>query len=138
MAGKAPDLLGGLEETKAPDTGTLDLLSRITEDDGQAWYPWDQTEQPDALQGVVKSVSTIETDAKYSGTAEIVPFITFETPDGTLWSIRGYSKVTRGQLEACVQGGMKPGDHFAVKYLGEKQGKGVKPYHNVKAAFAPA
>lgn len=134
---QTPDLLSGLEEEKPP---TLDLLSQITEDDGQAWMPWNDDEQPKAIQGRVKSIGTVWTDAKYekTGAPREVPLITFEDDGGTLWSIRGYGMVVEAQLNGVLAGGLKPNDHFAVKYLGEKQGKGANAYHNVKAAFAPA
>jgi hypothetical protein len=133
---KTPDLLSGLAEETSP-VGSLDLLSQITEDDGTAWMPWNSEDQPKAVQGRVKSISTVSTDPKYGAQRE-VPLITFEDSEGTLWSIRGYGQVVESQLNGVLAGGLKPGDHFAVKYLGEKQGGGAFAYHNVKAAFAPA
>jgi len=135
---KAPDLLAGLEEEKSPvAAGSLDLLSQITEDDGTAWMPWNDEDQPHGVQGVVKSIGLVATDAKF-GAVRDVPLITFEDSDGVMWSVRGYGQVVEGQLNNVLAGGMQVGDHFAIKYLGEKAGKSAFDYHNVKAAFASA
>jgi hypothetical protein len=134
---QAPDLLGGLEEEKAVDPGTLDLLSQITEDDGTAWMPWNDEDQPAGVQGIIKSIGTVETDAQF-GAVRDVPMVSFVDSEGNVWSFRGYSQVAEGQLQNVLKQGMKIGDHFACRYLGEKKGKKKFDYHNVKVAYAPA
>ena len=143
-----PDLLEGLddESTEPDDEEDSDLLDEITEDDGTPWYPWEEEDQPSGVQVTVTSVDTIQADPQYSKKGEDLtrPFVQGEDKEGTLWSFRGYSTVMQRQLDEWITKGLKPGDIFAIKYLGEyvnngpatKNKKGEYPsgtYHKVKA-----
>lgn len=130
--GKAPDLLAGLQEEPAQVTGPTDLLSQITEDDGLAWMPWQDKDQPDGIQGVITAIASIATDSKF-GAVRNVPLISLRSEDDTVWTVRGYGTVVENQLNGLLANGLEVGDHFAIRYFGEKTGKGAMPYHNVKA-----
>lgn len=122
-----PDLLAGLDEPAAPDEDDLDLLAGITEDNGTAWMPWDDEDQPVGIQGRVTYVGEVDSDY---GDGK-VPLLEIEDKAGDLWSIRGYSTALRSQISKIDP---QVGDLFAVKYLGEKAGrKSGKDYHNFKA-----
>lgn len=125
-----PDLLSGLNEPEPEfvDEDELDLLDGISEDNGTAWMPWEETDQPSGIQGRVKFRSTIGDDYGHDD----IPLLEIEDKNGDLWSIRGYSTALKSQIERVDP---QVGDLFAVKYLGEKAGrKSGKDYHNVKAA----
>jgi hypothetical protein len=136
-----PDLLGGLDEPEAAaeeEDDDLDLLDGITEDNGTAWMPWDDEDQPVGIQGKVTYIGEVDSD--YSD--DMVPLIELEAKDGTLWSIRGYAQVLANQIKKNQP---EVGDFFAVKYLGEKPGKRVDKktkepvnYKNFKAAVKHA
>lgn len=115
------DLLSGLGDAPAAtqdEDEELDLLDAITEDQGDAWMPADDDEQPKGIQGKVISVSSVETDQKYGGGS--VPLIEIQEKDGHVWSVRGYHLVLRNQLEKADP---QVGDTIAIKYLGEKENK---------------
>lgn len=104
----------------------LDLLDGITEDQGTAWTPKDDEDQPEGIQGKVITVTTVETDAKYGGGT--VPMLEIEEAGGQIWSVRGYHTVLRNQIEKN-----KPqvGDMVGIKYLGEKENRsGDNTYSN--------
>jgi hypothetical protein len=127
-----PDLLAGLGTPDEPDEDDLDLLAGISEENGTAWMPWDDDDQPVGIQGKVTHVSTVRTDPKY-GEAEDVPYLEIQDSKDadTIWSIRGYGFVVRNQIERTDP---QVGDTFAIKYLGETDSRNGNTYHNVKAA----
>lgn len=128
-----PDLLAGLDEAAPAEDESeegLDLLAGITEDNGTAWVPFDDDDQPRGIQGIVTYVGSVGSD--YSD--EDVPLIelTDSGDPSVTWSIRGYATALRNQIQKCDP---QVGDLFAVKYLGEtKSKKRDKDYHDFKAA----
>jgi hypothetical protein len=142
------NLLDDMESPEPDDDDeSLDLLDEITEDDGRAWYPWEDEEHPQGVQVTVTTVDKVSRDSDYvkPGDDPYAPFIQGEDSEGTLWSFRGYSTVMARQMQKQIDAGLKAGDLFAVKYLGEfhknapavKDKKGDYPkgtYHNVKSA----
>lgn len=129
-----PDLLAGLED--APEVKdeeeSEDLLDGISEDNGVAWMPWEEDDQPKGIQGRVTYIGTVESDYGDND----VPLIELEDKAGDLWSIRGYSTALQSQIKKTDP---QVGDLFAIKYLGEvKARKSGKEYHNFKAAVRRA
>jgi hypothetical protein len=128
-----PDLLSDLKDDGpapvADDADTsYDLLDGLSEGDGTPWMPDDDEDpSPDGVQGRVTYVGEISSD--YG--PEMCPLIELESPDGTVWSIRGYSTVLRNQINKV---GPKVGDIMAVRYFGVKTGNSNREYKNYKVA----
>jgi hypothetical protein len=129
------DLLAGMNtEVNTPDEDDdddFDLLSDMSESDAQAWMPWDDEDQPNAIQGKVVHVGTVQQDAKYGG--DDVPYVELQdkTDPDLVWGIRGYSTVLGNQLEREIDNGLTSGDILAVAFLGIKQNrKGDNEYKN--------
>jgi hypothetical protein len=132
-----PDLLAEMEDETAAESNDddedFDLLDDLTEDNGTAWYPWDQDDQPDGIQGIVKYRSTIPQDLQYvpkGQEPEQLPYLEIQDKDDPdmLWAVRGYATVLRSQIE---RGEPEVGDFIAIKYFGEREGK-VNDYKNFK------
>lgn len=136
-----PDLLAGMadESTVDDDDSDYDLLSDLQEENGTAWMPWDEEDQPDGVQGRVVYIGTIEADAKYGGGDK--PYIEVQDrsdPD-LVWGIRGYATVLNNQLTREIDKGLAVGDTLAVKYFGEKDNrKGDNTYKNFRVVVKKA
>jgi len=131
-----PDLLADLEDdaptTVVDDDAVVDLLDGLSEDSGTPWVPDDEDDpSPAGIQGTVTYVGTVPSD--YG--PEECPLVELEAPDGTTWSVRGYSTVLRNQLNKADPA---VGDTIALKYFGVKEGKGGREYKNFKVAIRHA
>lgn len=120
------DLLGQLGDEKPGEV--VDLLDAIDESGAS---PWIAENSGDGVQGIVTSVSTMPSD--YSD--KPVPVIEVKDAAGQEWSIRGYASVLQSEIEKADP---QPGDTFAVKYFGKKEGKGGNSYHHYKVAIRKA
>jgi len=136
------DLLAGLggDEPAAADElddEALDLLDGLTEDQGVAWIPADDEDQPRGIQGTVITRDEIATDFKSpDNPSGMVPFLEIQEKgaDGQIWSVRGYHTVLRNQINKHDP---QKGDFVAIKYLGVKENrKGSSSYENYVMAKA--
>lgn len=129
-----PDLLSGMEDApeKSAEDEEFDLLDELSEDNGVAWQPANDEEQPRGIQGKVSYIGEIEKDAKFGG--GFAPMLELTTKDDTVWSIRGYHRVLDNKIQRMLDKGLKVGDFAAFKYLGEKPGKD-QDYQNYAADY---
>lgn len=130
-----PDLLAGMEDASpvADDDDAYDLLSDLTEDNGTAWMPWDEEDQPDGIQGVVKYIGDVDREARFGG--GVAPYIEIQDRKDPelLWGVRGYATVLANQLQKALDNGLEVGDIIAIKYFGEVENrKGDNSYKNFK------
>lgn len=139
-----PDLLADMDDAAqggpAEDDGdAYDLLSDMTEENGTAWMPWDEADQPEGIQGAVKYIGEVDRDKKYGG--GLAPYVEVqdrEDPD-MLWGVRGYATVLANQLQKAIDAGMQVGDFIAIKYFGEVMNKaGDNEYKNFKVVTKAA
>ena len=127
------DLLADMdtEVSTVDDDDDFDLLSDMSESDATAWVPWNEDDQPNAIQGKVVHVGTVTADAKYGGAD--VPYVEIEDSKDseTVWGIRGYSTVLGNQLQREIDNGLRNGDILATVYKGETENrKGDNTYKN--------
>lgn len=124
-----PDLLAAMNDTSSKATSTsdddedFDLLSELTEEEGESWMPWDDEDQPEGIQGKVVAIGEVEKEQRFGGgTAVMVQLSDKDNPD-QIWSVRGYSTVLGNQLEREIEKGLAVGDFMAIRYWGEKENK---------------
>jgi hypothetical protein len=131
-----PDLLADMADESSSgteDDSDYDLLSDLQEENGTAWMPWDEEDQPDGVQGRVVYIGSIEADAKYGGGDKPYVELQDRTDPDLVWGIRGYATVLNNQLTREIDKGLAVGDTMAVKYFGEKDNrKGDNVYKNFR------
>lgn len=134
-----PDLLAGMEENDTvldEDDEAYDLLSDLSEDDGEPWYPWDEDgeDQPHGIQGTVTLIGEVEREQRFGGGS--APLIQLDDGEnGVVWSVRGYSMVLANQINRELERGLAVGDRMAIKYFGEKENRrGDNSYRNFAVA----
>lgn len=131
-----PDLLAAMNDTSAKSTADdddedFDLLSDLTEEEGESWMPWDDEDQPDGIQGKVLSIGEVEREARFGGGSAVFIQIQDRTDAERVWNVRGYATVLSNQLEREIEKGLSVGDTIAIKYFGEKENKkGDNSYKN--------
>jgi hypothetical protein len=131
-----PDLLAAMNDTSSKQTATdddedFDLLSDLTEEEGESWMPWDDEDQPEGIQGKVVSIGEVEREARFGGGAAVFIQVQDRSDPELVWNVRGYATVLANQLEREIEKGLSVGDTIAIKYFGEKENKkGDNSYKN--------
>lgn len=134
-----PDLLAAMNDTSTKSTveddEDFDLLSDLTEEEGESWMPWDDEDQPDGIQGKVVSIGEVEREARFGGGAAVFIQVQDRSDPELVWNVRGYATVLSNQLEREIEKGLSVGDTIAIKYFGEKENKkGDNTYKNFAVA----
>lgn len=133
-----PDLFEELADENAAadddsDDDDFDLLDQLNEENGTPWYPWEEEDQPEIIQGRVLYVSTVSQDPKYvaKGESGEVPYLEIRDKEDPefIWSVRGYASVLRGEIE---KNSPSAGDFIGIRYLGEEESKGGNVYKKFK------
>lgn len=126
------DLLATMDDNTGGNDKPVDLLNEIDDSGAPAWVPENAGE---GIQGVVVSVTSQPDDYDPNDT---VPVVTLKTADGG-FRVIGFATVLRREIR---EKDPRPGDTFAVKYLGQlaiKKGANAgKPYRAYRAAIAKA
>lgn len=126
--------------TAVDDDEEFDLLDELGEDNGTAWKPADDEDQPRKIQGKVFILDEIEKDQKFGGGFASMIAVTPRSKkdpgfgEVEAWSVRGYHGVLDKKIRAAITKGMKNGDVVAIGYLGETEGKN-NTYQNYALKF---